>query len=41
MIKFPIEFKKVLMLTLCEQVLNKILVQTVPGIEKCTFVKGE
>lgn len=38
-IAFPLEFKKVLMLTLAEQALSKVLVRSVPNIEKCTFIK--
>jgi len=38
-IAFPLDFKKVLMLTLAEQTLSKVLVRHIPHIEKCTFVK--
>lgn len=38
-IAFPLDFKKVLMLTLAEQALTKVLVRSVPNIEKCTFIK--
>ena len=40
-ISFPLDFKKVLMLTLVEQTLQKVLVRSVPGIEKCTLVKPQ
>jgi len=38
-IAFPLDFRKVLMLTLAEQALTKVLVRSVPNIEKCTFIK--
>jgi DNA-directed RNA polymerase I subunit RPA1 len=38
-VAFPLEFKKVLMLTLAEQALSHVLVRQVPGIEKCTLIK--
>jgi len=38
-IAFPLSFKKVLMLTIAEDVLSKVLVRSVPGIEKCTLIK--
>lgn len=38
-IVFPLDFKKVLMLTVAEQTMNKVLVRHVSHIEKCTFVK--
>ena len=38
-IVFPLDFKKVLMLTVAEQTMNKVLVRSVAHIEKCTFVK--
>jgi len=38
-IAFPLEFKKVLMLTLAEQAMNHVLVRQVPGVEKCTLIK--
>jgi DNA-directed RNA polymerase I subunit RPA1 len=38
-IGFPLEFKKVLMLTLTEHTLQQVIVRQVPGIEKCTLVK--
>lgn len=38
-IEFPLDFKKVLMLTLAEQTLSKVLVRSVPNIEKCKLVK--
>jgi len=38
-VAFPLEFKKVLMLTLAEQTLTQVLVRQVPKIEKCTLVK--
>ena len=36
---FPLEFKKVLMLTIAEQTLSKVLVRSVKNIEKCSLVK--
>lgn len=36
---FPLEFKKVLMLTIAEQTLQKVLVRSVKNIEKCSLVK--
>lgn len=38
-VAFPLSFKKVLMLTLAEQTLEKVLVRSIPNIEKCTLVK--
>ena len=38
-IAFPLDFKKVLMLTLAEQTLTKVLVRSVPNIEKCTLIR--
>lgn len=38
-IAFPLEFKKVLMLTLAEQTMNHVIVRQVPGIQKCTLIK--
>jgi hypothetical protein len=38
-IAFPLNFKKVLMLTLAEQTLEKVLVRSIPNIEKCTLIK--
>ena len=38
-IALPLDFKKVLMLTLAEQTLDKVLVRSVPNVEKCTLVK--
>ena len=38
-VAFPLDFKKVLMLTLTEQTLQHVLVRQVPNIEKCTLVK--
>lgn len=38
-IVFPLDFKKVLMLTLAEQALSKVLVRSVPNIETCKYVK--
>lgn len=37
-ISFPLSFKKVLMLTIAEQTLSKVLVRSVSGIEKCTLI---
>lgn len=36
---FPLDFKKVLMLTLVEQSLAKVLVRSVRQIEKCTLIR--
>ena len=38
-IGFPIEFKKVLMLTVAENILQRVLVKSVHGIDKCTLIK--
>jgi len=38
-IAFPLDFKKVLMLTVAEQTMAKVLVRSVPNIEKCTLIK--
>lgn len=38
-ISFPLDFKKVLMLTIAESTLEKVLVRSVPNIEKCTLIK--
>jgi DNA-directed RNA polymerase I subunit RPA1 len=38
-IAFPLDFKKVLMLTIAEDTLDKVLVRSVPNIEKCTLIK--
>ena len=38
-IAFPLDFKKVLMLTVAEQTMAKVLVRSVPRIEKCTLIK--
>ena len=37
-IAFPLEFKKILMLTLAETTLSKVLIRSVPGIERCILV---
>ena len=37
-IELPLEFKKVLMITIAESILPKLLVRSVAGIEKCTLV---
>jgi hypothetical protein len=37
-IAFPLEFKKVLMITIAEGLLHKILVRSVAGIERCTLI---
>jgi hypothetical protein len=38
-ISLSLDFKKVLMLTIAEETLSKVLVRSVPNIEKCTLVK--
>lgn len=38
-VAFPLSFKKVLMLTLAEQTLEKVLVRSINNIEKCTLIK--
>ena len=38
-VAFPLDFKKILMLTLAEQTLSKVLVKSTPNIERCTFIK--
>jgi len=38
-IAFPLDFKKILMLTVAEQTLSKVLVRSVRHIEKCTLIK--
>lgn len=38
-IAFPLEFKKVLMLTLAEQTLKNVVLRQVPNIERCTLIK--
>lgn len=38
LISFPLEFKKVLMITIAEGILSKILVRSVQGIERCTLI---
>lgn len=37
-LNFPLEYKKLLLITLAENALNKVLVRNVPGIEKCTLI---
>lgn len=37
-LSFPIEYKKLLLLTIVETVLDKVLVRNVPGIERCTLI---
>ena len=38
-ITFPLDVKKILMLTVAETTMAKVLVRSTPKIEKCTFVK--
>lgn len=35
---FPLEFKKILMLTVAESLLTKVLVRSVSGIENCLLI---
>lgn len=35
---FPLEFKKILMLTVAESLLAKVLVRSVPGIDNCLLI---
>lgn len=35
---FPLEFKKILMLTVAEAILAKVLVRSVSGIDNCILV---
>jgi len=37
-VSFPLDFKKVLMITIVEQILSKVLVRSMHGIEKCTLI---
>jgi len=37
-IMFPLEFKKLLLLSLTESVLKKVVLRSVAGIEKCTLI---
>ena len=40
-LQFPLEYKKLLMLTLSETALNNVLVSAVKDIEKCSLIKKE
>jgi len=40
-LQFPLEYKKLLLLTLTENVLKKVLVRSIPGIEKCTLIQPQ
>lgn len=40
-LQFPLEFKKLLLLTLAETVLKKVLIRFVSGIEKCSLVQPQ
>ena len=35
---FPIDYKKILMLTLVEQILSKVLIRSVKDIDRCTLI---
>jgi DNA-directed RNA polymerase I subunit RPA1 len=37
-LSFPIEFKKLLLLSIVENVLERVLVRNIPGIERCSLV---
>lgn len=38
-LQFPLEYKKLLILTLAETCLQKVLIRNIQGIEKCTLVQ--
>lgn len=40
-ISFPLEFKKVLMLTVAESILSKVLIRSIHGIEKCLLISPD
>ncbi len=40
-IQFPLEFKKLLLLSLVEQVLKKVVVRSVVGVDRCSLIVPE
>lgn len=38
---FPLDYMKILMLTLAEQILTKVLIRSVKDIDKCTLIVPE
>jgi hypothetical protein len=37
-IQFPLEDKKLLLLSLAESVIKKLVVRSIPGIDRCTLI---
>jgi len=37
-LSFPLQFKKILMLTVAESILSKVLVRSISGIDQCVLV---
>ena len=37
-IHFPLEYKKLLLLSLVETVIKKVVVRSVPGVDKCSLI---
>jgi hypothetical protein len=37
-LSFPIEYKKLLLLSIVESVMDRVLVRNVPGIERCALI---
>ncbi len=40
-LQFPLEYKKLLLLTIAESVLKKTLVRNIQGIEKCLLIQPQ
>ena len=40
-IQFPLEYKKLLLLSLTETVIKKVVVRSVAGVDKCSLVQPE
>lgn len=38
-LQFPLEYKKLLLLTIAETCLQRVLIRNIQGIEKCTLVQ--